>query len=340
MRALASITVCVLIACGGATRPASDPAAPTSTIAPEPAPAPAPTPAAPTPPPIPEAPPWVAPPPQPHVVDVLNQVPAAARFVAGLDVPRLARGALASRFQSMLALFVAMGPASCAPVTIDAFDRVVMAGVGTKGEHVVFLGPGLVERVAGPCLADATIKKNGVTIAKRKEFGTTVYTEAGPAAGDGALAWTLRSGPIVVDRLAWARTTLDPNAPKASPALVSLASTADHARTFWVAALVDPDDVARLGLAPGTLTGPFTVRIGIDLDAAAEVDLDLVFSSEADARHAAEYIRAEAARAWREFPTQDAVPNLRLGLHGTEVRLQLHVDATAVGAFLKQLPLP
>ena len=277
-----------------------------------------------------DAPPWIAKPPRAHVVEILAQVPHASRFVAGLDVPRLARGALASRYTGMLAMMLPHLPASCSAVSLADFDRVVAAGVGTKGEHVVFLGPTLEERKTAECFAAATLKKNHVTIEQRPVFGTTAYVATGPAAKDEALAWTKRSGPIVVDRSAWLVATLDPKSPKASPELVELASTADHTRTFWFAAQVSESDVAGLGLPPGTLTGPFTVRLGIDVDGTAEVDADFVFSSAADAERAAAFLRSDQGIG--------QLTDARLGVHGAEVRVMLHADADAVQEFLKQMP--
>lgn len=330
MRGLALISALTLIGCGGRSSPASEP---TPTVETEPA-----VPAAPPPPP--DVAPWVAPPPRPDVVEVLKQVPQAATFVAGLDVARMSRGALASRFRSMMALAVAFAPPSCAALSVDHFDRVVAAGVGTKGEHVVFLGPALEERVAGACLATATMKKNNVSIVQRKELGTTVYTSTGPGAGDDALAWTPRSGPIIADRQDWVLATLDPLAPKATPELVALASSADHGRMVWLAAQVDVADLADFPMPPNTVTGPFTLRVGIDLDDTADVDLDLVFSSTADATHAADYLRGELDQAWLEAPEVGDQTHARIGVHGTEVRMVLHVDATSVDGLLKQLPLP
>ncbi|MBL8626536.1 MAG: hypothetical protein JNK64_34790 [Myxococcales bacterium] len=273
------------------------------------------------------------PPPRPRVVEILAQVPAAARFVAGVDVARLARGPIASRFQGMLAVVGVMAPAACGAVTLSQFDQVVVAGVGTKGDHVVFLGPTLAEQTAADCLTAATMKRNGVTVNRRKAFGTTVYSEVGATADGSVLAWSKRSGPIVADREPWLLATLDPKAAKAAPDLVALATSVDHGRTVWLAALVSEADVAGLGLPPGSMTGPFALRLGIDVDGEAEFDADLVFPTEAAAAQAAESLRTQFA------PMQaDPGTSLRLGVHGVEVRLILHFDAAAVQRFLALLP--
>ncbi|MBK7071279.1 MAG: hypothetical protein IPH44_03150 [Myxococcales bacterium] len=267
------------------------------------------------------------------MVAVLAQVPAAARFVAGLDAARLVRGPLASRFQGMLAMVGVMMPAACGAVTLSQFDQVVMAGVGTKGDHVVFLGPKFAERSTADCLTAATMGRNGVTVKRRKAFGTTVYFEAGPQATGGALAWSKGSGPIVADHEPWLAAALDPKAAKAEPELVALASSVDHGRTLWLAALLSEQDVAGLGAPPGTFSGPFALRLGVDIDGEADIDVDLVFASEATAAQAADYLRSQFA------PMQaDGGTRVSLGVHGAEVRLILRFDAASVQRFLAMLP--
>ena len=251
--------------------------------------------APPAPPPIPEAPPWPASVSRPHVTQALAQVPAAARFVAGLDVARLARGPVASHFQGMIAMLGVMQPASCAAVTMSQFDQVLVAGVGTKEDHVVFLGPTFDERKAAACLSTAMMGRNGVTVKQRKAFGTTVYFAAGPGAGGDALAWSKASGPIAADHEAWLLAALDPKASKAGPDLVALATSVDHGRMFWLAALVSDADIAGLGVPPGSLTGPFALRAGVDIDGDATFDVDLTFATEAAAVQAAEFLRSQFA---------------------------------------------
>jgi hypothetical protein len=179
---------------------------------------------------------------------------------------------------------------------------VLVAGVGTKGDHVVFLGPTFDERKAAACLSTAMMGRNGVTVKQRKAFGTTVYFAAGPGAGGDALAWSKASGPIAADHEAWLLAALDPKAPKAGPDLVALATSVDHGRMFWLAALVSDADIAGLGVPPGSLTGPFALRAGVDIDGDATFDVDLTFATEAAAVQAAEFLRSQFATM------QDAAP--------------------------------
>ncbi|MBK9032291.1 MAG: hypothetical protein IPL61_13425 [Myxococcales bacterium] len=336
------------IACGGHPPGRSAPVAPApvapapvapDVAGPEPTP-PEPTPPGPRPGELPDAPPWTAPAAPLHVLAVLPQVPAGARYVLGADVARLARGAAGGALRELLAIIIGASPPACRSITTAQFAQVVIAGVGLQGEQVYFLGPALTERATAPCLTATLLGKDGATIEHKPLSGRTVYYADGAGAVDDVVAWSKISGPIYASREDWLAAALDPRAPKATPDLVALAATADHARMVWLAALVAPADLAPLGLPDGLLAGPVAVRAGLDLGDELELDVDVTFATADAAARFGDLVRLQVPALRADPDTAPLVTDVRLGIHGAELRLIVHVDRDATAALIARLHTP
>jgi hypothetical protein len=344
----------VLIACGSSSRPA--PAGPTAGTPPSPPPAeanqvadptaPTSPPAAPEPPPLAEAPAWTPTTPRPHVAKVLPQLPADARFVAGLDIPRLAATPLGDKLRGVFLDAMDKLPASCTAISATKLGEMVMAGAGvatpnavsTGNAAVAIAGRGLLERELVPCAKDI-MKSKGGELKSKKVAGRTFHFATGTAKDNGWVTWTKEGVPYIAGSEAWLTATLDPKAPKIAPALADLASRADHGRMFWAAMEITPALLRDLGLPDSLLTAPAGVRAGVDLAQEFELDVVATFSAAADANRIAALLRAQIGELRRNPPMAAFLSNVRLGLHGTELRVIVRLDAATSEMLLAILGL-
>lgn len=335
------LSVIFLVSCGGSSARSTTPVAATPPPAPaeptEPPPAALAPPAEepPPPPPVPEAPAFAAPAtPRPHVVAALAQVPAGARYVAGIDAARLAPGPLGAAVRAPFMAIAGLLPPSCKAVGLAQFPDVVVAGAGTGDQRVIFLGPALTEKATGRCISEVMLKKNDVTIKRGKRYGRTVYS-GGP--DDGFVAWTKASGPILTDQEDWLVGTLDPKAAKAGADLVALATAADHGRMLWFALLATPAQLERFKLPAGLITGPIALRLGADVADEVELDVVIDFATAAEAANVAALVRAQIADLRNDPQAAAVVSDVALGVHDAQLRLIVHLDAATTAAIVQQL---
>lgn len=343
MRLTGLSCVIALIACGSSSKPEKPgPAAGAQAEAPLAQDRPAePQPAAPPllPAVLPEAPAFTSGSPRSHVARALAQVPAGAKFVAGFDVPRLMSAPISAVLRDALFKHSSQVPAECSPLSAVTAGEVVVAGAGTGGQTgdawVAFFGPGLRETDVVPCAKDV-MKSKGGELKTKQVAGLTAYYASGTSDDNGWMTWTKAGAPIFANSEAWLAATLDPKAPKIAPALADLALHVDHARMAWVAAEVSPKLVRDLGLPLG-LAAPVAMRASADLTSEIDVDVVLAFKTADEANQFATLVRTYVGQA-RQTPFRQFVANVRLGMNGTEVRVMVHIDATAtaaVGSMLK-----
>jgi hypothetical protein len=329
------------IACGSSGKPAdNDPSAadPLAVAAPRPAGEPAVTPGH----PVAEPPPWHEDPPppppsapRPHVLRALAQIPADARFVAGVDVPRLAKGALGELMRGAFSKLMSSAPPACSSLGPASFGEVVAAGSGeggkTGGAIVVFPGRGFQERQTVSCLRDV-MKRKGGALERKQASGRTVYFATGTPDDNGWLTWTQAGDPILAGSEAWLTATLDPQARKLAPALAELASRADHGRMIWAAAEIRPDHLRAWGLPDGLIASPVAVRAGVD--ATVELDLELLVTcrSAAEAQALGAQLHARIAQVRQDPQLAALVKDARLSVYGAELRATLHLDSLMTSA--------
>ena len=282
------------------------------------------------PPPWHEDPPSAPTAPRPHVLRALAQIPADARFVAGLDVPRLAKGALGDLMRDAFSKLESSLPPSCSSIDAARFGELVVAGSGeggrTGGAVVAFLGHALQERQVIPCLTEV-MKRKGGALARKQVSGRAAYFATGTSDDNGWLTWTPAGDPILAGSEAWLAATLDPRAGKIAPALADLASRADHRRMIWAAAEIRPDHLRALGLPDGLIAAPVAVRAGVD--ATDELDLELVVTSRTatEAKALGAQLHARIAQLRRDPALAPIVKDARLSVYGAELRATLHLDA-------------
>jgi hypothetical protein len=347
MHLLRLACVLALIACGSADEPA--PSRPAASSTPQAAPPPAATAERPADPPVPdeplpEAPPSVPSAPQPQVVRALARLPADSRFVIGIDMPRIANGALGGLLRASFAKQAPTLPASCASLSVTQLGQVVAAGAakgGQTGEALVgFLDRALKERVVIPCVKDV-MKSKGGELKSKRVLGHTAHFATGTPDDNAWITWTKDGTPVLAAGEAWLAATLDPKAAKIAPALADLASRADHGRMIWAAAEITPDDARGWGLPEDLVAAPVAVRAAADLTDEIEVDVVAAFKTADEANRVAALLRAQIGQLRRD-PTARSLLSairLRLGVHGTEVRVMAHPDAETTAVLLKILKL-
>lgn len=342
----------VLIACGSSSKPA--PANPTAGApaatppseaerAAEPPPAP---PAAPEPPPLAEAPAWTPTTPRPHVTKALPQLPAAARFVAGVDIPRLAATPLGDKLRGVFLDAMDKLPASCAAISATKFGEMVMAGAGvaapgaasTGDEAVAILDRKILERELIPCVKDI-MKSKGGELKTKKVAGRTIYFPSGTANDNGWMTWTKEGVPYIAGSEAWLTATLDPKAAKLAPSLADLAMRADHGRMIWAAMEITPALLGTIGMSEGMLTAPAGVRVGLDLAKEFELDLVATFGAADDANRIATILRGQINELRRSPALAAFLSDVRFSLRGTELRVIVRLDAATSEMLLGLLGL-
>lgn len=346
-------TALVLIACGSSSKPA--PAGPTAGAPPSPPPVEAnqaseppepPEPPAPEPPPLAEAPAWTPTKPRPHVAKALAQFPADSRLVIGLDMARLASTPMGEALHAVLLKSTDKLPASCTKLSAAKLGEVVVATAGVAGPGGVSTGDAAVgiadrailERDVIPCMKDV-MKGKGGELKSKKVAGRTVHYAAGVPDSNGWITWTKDGVPIFAGGEAWLTTTLDPKAPKLGASLADLATRADHGRMIWAAIELAPAQLRDLGLPEGLLSAPAGLRLGLDLAQEFELDLVATFASADEASRIAALLRAQINELRRSPATASFLSDVRLGLHGTELRLIIRLDAGTTTMLIELLNL-
>ncbi len=329
MKLIVALSAVLLCACGSSPPPAAPAPA---LVEPSPSPAqpeagaPAPTP---EPAPLPPAPPWDAPgAPPSYVSAALVQVPASVRYVAAIDLPRLAGTPVGDKLREALIGAAVELPASCKSLNPTALGNVILAGGGDGGELVGIAAGKMAERPVITCLT-ALVKSRGGALKNKKLAGRTAYYATGSADDNGWITWTRAGTPIMAGDEAMLTATLDAKAAKISPELAALVASADHRRMMWGAAKVTSAEVQTLPVPAGMVTGPVTIRFGIDLGAELELDVAFGFASTEEANRVAQELRKQLGEVRQGPPLDSLLRDVKLGVHGRDLRVIIHLDAAA-----------
>jgi hypothetical protein len=178
------------------------------------------------------------------------------------------------------------------------------------------------------------MKGKGGEIKTKQLAGHLAYFATGTQDDNGWITWTRSGVPIAAGSEAWLAATIDPKAAKIAPELADQASRADHGRMVWGAMVLEPGRARDWGLPDGLIASPVGVRAGADFTDEIDLDLLITFKTADEARRAAELLRAQIGQL-RQTPVGSAfLSNVRLGVHGTELRAMIHLDARTTASIL------